>query len=178
MKTKLSFIGTYFISLLLIAVGMFVLCSCDQLAPQLAKTTEQSDSVLFAQYIDRIVNPEFSSTSEILQFRQCKIKNAQIDSVFMSMDDETIRNVASVCLKRGSPITRKDLIDEYQKNSDIYQALPRSIEIAGKKDTAPEEPRVTQVGMPSETTISVNLKDTIIEGKKYRIETKLVEYNE
>ena len=96
----------------------------------------------------------------------------------MSMDDETIRNVASVCLKRGPSIKRKDLVTEYTKNIDIYTALPRSIDIAEKKDTVPEGPRVTRVVIPKETTLSVNLRDTIIEGKKYRIETKLVEYNE
>ena len=183
MKRRIPFIGAYLILLLVVMVSVVLCSSCKgnrHLLPfgQSTEKTVKNDSILFAEYVDHIINPEFTSTSQILQYRKCKNENARIDSIFMSMDDETIRNVASVCLKRGPSIKRKDLVTEYTKNIDIYTALPRNIDIAEKKDTVLEGPRVTRVEIPKETTLSVNLRDTIIEGKKYRIETKLVEYNE
>ena len=183
MKRKIPILGAFLIALLMAVVGV-TLSSCHGDKPVLpfgsTETVENNDSVLFAQYISRAIDPDFTSTAEILQFRKCKSENARVDSVFMSMDDETIKNVASVCLKRSPSVKRRDLILEYTKNIDIYAALPRNIEIQDKKNPTPttEESRVTRVEVPAENTLSISLRDTIIEGKKYRIETKLVEYNE
>ncbi len=74
--------------------------------------------------LDSIVNPRLNTTKDVFELQNRLLTNAYIDSVFMSMKQETLENVASVCLKRLHVVTKDDIVSEYIKNRSIYDNLP------------------------------------------------------
>ena len=136
-----------------------------------------SDS-LIAQAVVNYMNPGFSEAQDVLDLRSDILQDRKIDSLLIILPEPTVYNIASVCKKKYKRFTLLNFYDEYQANKSVYDALPvNSVEVTVKEQTkgsVMEEPRVTN----GETLVSATYKDTVIEGAKHVIETKLLKQNE
>ena len=123
-----------------------------------------------ANALDSIVNPELYTTKDVFELQNRLTVNTYTDSVFLSMSQSTLENVASVCLKRSHSVTKEDIVSEFVKNRHIYDNLPTTSELdaitmetpptkeLANADTAKEAP-------PTRVEGSSNYKDTVIDGK-------------
>jgi len=137
--------------------------------------------------LDSIVNPRLNTTKDVFELQNRLVTNAYIDSVFMSMDQKTLENVASVCLKRLHIVTKDDIVSEFIKNRSIYDNLPPNSSATTIESTSPstttekpiakielvEEGKTTVTEAPQtrvEGKPAGSYKDTTINGKKALIE--------
>lgn len=114
------------LSLMPVAVmGTILLGSCERLGIKSPRDNyDTSDSAQVAEYVNRAVNPSIMDITEALSLKQQMLEKQSIDSAFVSLSDATIKNVASVLLKRNSFIKKKDIVEAYRANKNIYDALP------------------------------------------------------
>lgn len=115
-------------------LGAFMLlASCNKLRSYGSSDNyDTSDSVQVAEFVDELTNPHLMDVAEVLTLKQSMLEKAQIDSVFVSMTDDTLRNVVAVLakdktLKNG--FTKKDIIDEYQRCRRVYDNLPTTASV-------------------------------------------------
>ena len=113
------------LSLMLLFATIAILVSCKQLGINSpGDNYDTSDSAQVAEYVNHAVNPSIMDIAEALSLKQQMLEKQSIDSVFVSLSDATIRNVASVLLKKNSFIHKKDIVEAYRANSNIYDNLP------------------------------------------------------
>lgn len=153
---------------ILAAMMSFVVASCDYF--QKGKDHEESAETTYVQDpVEAYVNPSFTSVSELCIFRDLEIEDYRIDDVFCDLPQNTLVNVATVCINRDGFVTKRSCVQEYLKNQSTYDNLSTSTE-STKEDTI-------QIKMPPnvETTASNedryirSERDTIIDGKQARI---------
>lgn len=132
---------------------------------------------LVLESVQNTVNPLFGDVEEVILFQEKSLEGEQIDVEFNQMPEETLRNVATVCIKREGCISKRGIIYEYRANRSVYDNLPQgatpSIETSiptGSKEGNP----VTSVDSSKvpigETRYTQH--DTIIGGKTYKMKTK------
>ena len=160
------------------------LVSCEK-GPRILKPAVGVKEV--SNCLDSIVNPRLNTTKDVFELQNKLATNAYIDSVFMSMNQKTLENVASVCLKRLHIVTKDDIVSEFIKNRAIYDNLPpnssaTTIESITSSSTTTEKP-IAKIELVEEgkTTVTEapqtrvekpagSYKDTTINGKKALIE--------
>lgn len=137
--------------------------------------------------LDSIVNPRLNTTKDVFELQNKLVTNAYIDSVFISMDQKTLENVASVCLGRLHIVTKDDIVSEFIKNKAIYDNLPPNSSATTTESTSPStttEKPIAKIELVEEgkTTVTEapptrvegrpagSYKDTTINGKKALIE--------
>ena len=178
MKKKFPLIGAFLMSLLLVCV-MLESCKNGPAWVDPAEPESASDSVLVAQYIDRVSNPTFINTNEVITFRNRLIENVSVDSLITALPEKTLVNVAGVVINKFGTATKLQIADEYRANRSVYENLPKidtspQQSITSKENTQMED-ATTRVGTSPKVT-SVTFRDTVINGKKYKVETKIAEY--
>lgn len=176
MKKKIvTFLGGYILVLLLVAIGTIACCSltgCDYFDRN-NKTTV--DSIQVENYVDAIMNPTFVTVDEVLDFQEQLICNYQCDSVLKTISSKKLTDIATVAIKKHGVITKKDLVREYLNDQTVYDNLPNNVVLqTTEQQTEQKEENVKQEGAIYETRY--NYKDSVIDGKKVKIETKTVVY--
>ena len=140
-------------------------------------------SVVTAQVSDNSVKT-LTSLTDVFQLRQVMIDESRIDSTFLAMPDGPLSNVVSVLLKRGGPVTKDEIVNEYIAGRSVYDNLPPnntqaptvqsdattttdpianiSLEKVGSTTVteAPQSGVIEKESPPS--------KDTVINGRKYK----------
>lgn len=130
------------------------------------------DSAVVACYIQKTVNPDFSSVAEATAFHNKLVDEFAADETFRSMSPEIISKVTEVCLKRSSTITKMDIVQEYRANGQIYDTItstPSAAQLhptSNDTATAVEGQRVTSVSY-TPTGDSVNGQPTYIRTEKH-----------
>lgn len=186
MKKKIPLLGMYLLTFLIVCVVTFLTCACNGRA-QWAKpesTVTQSDSMLVAQYVDRIVNPEFLTVKEVFEFRSKTVENAQVDSLILALPENILMNVATVVINKFGTATKRQIYDEYRANISVYENLPNNTSDTSNnaKNTASTDVEDPPTGVDKAvieqvpSTTAYNFRDTVINGKKTRIETKTITY--
>ena len=117
------FLGGYFVFLLLLIVTFMVGCkNAPWSHPDNYDTA--NDSVLVAQQVEAIVNPQFTTVQEIVNFRQQTNEGFTVDSIFRAMPEQVLHNVAAVLIKKNGTVDKKSVVEEYRANSTVYDNLP------------------------------------------------------
>ena len=111
----------------LLAATMLLFVSCDKFGKSTIDNYDTADSAQVAEYVDGLTNPHLMDIAEVLELKQSMLEKAQVDSVFVNMTDDTLRNVVAVLakdktLKNG--FTKKDIIEEYRRCRRVYDNLP------------------------------------------------------
>lgn len=159
-------------------VGSVAVISCDQTGPKVLKPAVGIEEV--ADALDSIVNPQLYTTKDVFELQNKLLINAYMDSVFMSLDQKTLENVAGVCLNRLHVVTKDDIVSEFIKNRAVYDNLPvnNPPDTATVQKTTKETPVGPVTIVKEETTTvteapptrvdepSAGYKDTTINGKK------------
>lgn len=114
------------LSLMLVAaMGIILLGSCERLGIKSpGDNYDTSDSVNWAEYVNSVVNPTMLDVTEALSLKNRMLEQQAIDSAFLSLPDNTIRNVVTVLLKKNTIIRKKDIVEAYRANKSIYDNLP------------------------------------------------------
>ena len=108
----------------------------------------------------------FKTVEQILLYQADMIEGARVDSVFLSMPQQVLSSVAKVVLEKEGQLHKVWVVEEYEANKNIYDALsssPPQIIVNGK---------LTDMPTPSEQPAEANKDDpktvdTIINGKRY-----------
>lgn len=180
MKRKFPLIGVYIITFLIAMCTAVIMCACSTGNPWKTDSSKTgADSALVAEYIDHVTNPEFVNVREVLDFRLRTIENYQVDSLIMAIPEDVLINVASVVLKKYGKVTKPDIAEEFRANQTVYNNLPSPQNSPIINNPTEQKTQLeavpTRVEEPSSSvTIS---KDTVINGKKYKIETKTIQYD-
>ena len=149
----------------LLALVATVFNSCDYMPPSKDGVKEfvqnYVDSVISGQ--ECLLNPMFSTPEDVAIYRETVTEQLKLDSLFFRLSDKDVENVASVVIKSNGYATKKAIVDEYNKNSDVYSKLPDSSAIPPtKKDTTNMEGSgATKVIISSTTSSSTDTIDGV-----------------
>lgn len=158
MKKRLKFIYCAFVAVICTALAF---AACNHKTPSFGN--EVPDSVYVAQLVENYINPSFTSINDVLIYRNNSVEMTQIDELFQSLPEETLRNVTGVCLKQKTSITKRDIVTEYRINKDIYDNLP----------PAKEEKIIREEQKTAENKVSVTYRTDTVDGKP--VKTKITE---
>lgn len=138
--------------------------------------SEEEKTETATSAVEAIVNPDMGSVKEVIDLQSTLLSNAHIDSVFMSIPELTLIDVATVTLKSTPTVNKKAIVDAYLKDRNIYDNLPAKD--ADKPDAKPVEKPITKIELVDESSTNVteapptgveengSYKDTVIDGRK------------
>lgn len=163
-------------------VTSVALVSCDK-GPRILKPAVGVKEV--SNCLDSIVNPRLFTSKDAFELQNKLIVNAYIDSVFMSMDQKTLDNVAGVVLNKHHVVTKDDIVHEFIKNRTVYENLPDNSKASTTVTKTEESTSITpniQIVKEGTTTVTEapqtrveeqpaqSYRDTTIDGKKALIQ--------
>ena len=122
MKKFLSWLGCIVLTVILATAGTTALLSCEGGPKLLPSTKVKAADVEVA--LDSIVNPMFTSYSDVIECQKTLKTNAFIDSVFLAMPPSIIKNVYTVLSKKITFVQKSDIVGEFLSNRQIYDNLP------------------------------------------------------
>lgn len=103
-----------------------LLVSCDKFgACSPGDNYDTSDSAQVAEFINSVTNPQLMSVEEALSLKSNMLEKQSIDSAFLALDNDLISTVTTVLLKKKTSVTKKDILQEYRRCSDVYNNLPK-----------------------------------------------------
>ena len=124
---------------------------------------------------------ELKSLADVFALRQSMIDESRIDSTFLAIDDGPLSNAVAVLLKRGGPVTKDDIVNEYLAGRSVYDNLPPAPKVESDPATTSNDPLVNlTLQKEGSTTVmeapptsagdkeSPPSKDTVINGKRYK----------
>lgn len=155
----------FLIAAILGTLTLFV--SCDKFgANSPGDNYDTSDSAQVAEFVNSIVNPQLMSVEEVLSLKNNMLEKQSIDSAFLALDNDLISTVTAVLLKKKQAVTKKDILEEYRRCSDVYNNLP--------KPNTPKavDTSATDLGSRHDTGIistSYNYRTDTINGKPVKI---------
>lgn len=122
-----------------------------------------------------VVEPQFVSITEVIDFWKDANEAAFVDSVFLSMNENVLRNVTNVLLKNHAFVTKKSIVEEYRANSSIYNNL---IDTTPQTTNNKVDLGATDLGNRRSDSIlssSVNYRTDTINGHPVKIRIKTEE---
>ena len=152
---------------LLALISAAIFQSCSYLPPnkEEVKTMVQNytDSIISGQ--ESLLNPMFSTPEDVLIYREMFNEQMALDSIFFRLSDKDIENVASVTIKKLGYATKKAIVEEYNKNSDVYSKLPDTQPTTNDKTTSSME----------DSGVTKDKKSTIILSTDYQYITDTID---
>lgn len=147
-----------------------------------------NDSVQTEMSVDEYYS-SMESLSDVFVVKHDMLDNMYTDSVFLVIPDDVLSNVVGVLLKKTPSFTKRELVNEYMLNRQVYDNLPPPVAEVPINNTTPQSTpilSITQEGSTTVTeapptgvgkkTVSYSNKDTVIDGKRTEIETKTTTY--
>lgn len=127
---KRKFVFGSFMALLSLAVALIAtvcLSSCYGKPWQLESNDDCEDELdpYVVECVEATVNPAFTDVNEVMLFH----KSMQVDKAFLELQPNVLHAVATVCVKKYGGATRKDIVEEYNYNKDVYDNLPKDVPI-------------------------------------------------
>lgn len=110
---------------LLLAIAATTATSCKDL-PWVKGSHEAqvTDSTRFVQQFESIVNPKITDAEEVTILQEKIREDYTTDSVLRTIPKGVLKNVAVVIIKKKGIVSKKDVVQEYQENKQIYDNLP------------------------------------------------------
>lgn len=173
-KFILWFCGV-FCAIICATIATTALISCDQTGPKILQKPAVGVKEV-SVCLDSIVNPRLNTTKDVFELQNKLVTNAYIDSVFVSMDQKTLENVASVCLKRLHIVTKDDIVSEFIKNRAIYDNLPPNSSVTTIESTTP--PSTTTEKPIAKIELVEEGKTTVTEAPQTRVEEQPAGYKD
>lgn len=148
----------FFLWMLFLAAFIFCVLFCtigckQNTSPSYDLGTTQSDTTEVSK---DTCTQSFSSAEEFINYKDSLVSERTTDSVISNLPNYVLYNVCNVLTKRQSTFTKTEVALEYLNNYTIYDNLNK----ANKSDTDDDYSDISE-------------KDTIINGKKCKIITKI-----
>lgn len=132
---------------------------------------EQTVDSLVQLGIEEAINPTFYSVDEVMEIRSMAEEGRTIDSLFNTLSDKEISDVATVLIKKYGNCKKKCIVDEYFSHADIYKNLPKQ---AATESDPPSESSSAATNdrhtLPFSTEYQYST-DTV-DGKPVKVQTK------
>ena len=144
MKSKMFF-GAYLVLLLFTICAVVI--GCDKFKES-STSGDGPDSVYVAEAIQAAENPSFTTVTEVCMFQNKLLEDQTIEEAFMTMPENILVNVATVCLKKDGVVTKKDIITEYNANRSVYDNLPDKPTETAAPDSTPKQPTAKEESKP------------------------------
>lgn len=165
MRRLLKFLGV-------LLLGVFVLStmtSCHGRFPWSDRELERYDSVdstFIASTVEEAINPVFIDIASMLEARAADIADQSVDSLWLTLPDNILKDVASVLIKKGIPVTKRTLIEEYRQHTSVYDNLPPP---SNTSSTSADTKSTVDL---SSTDLSARQDDSVFQTSyKYRTDT-------
>lgn len=152
MRNFSKFLWVYLCTLCFALVTACSLTSCHQ--PKSGGLIPFVDSAYVAQTTDAIVNPSFSLVSEVLDFRSKLVEEYETDQLLRSLPESVLINVATVCLKKYTTVTKKEIAAEYRANQSVYDNLDK--ESTQENTSQGDSPTAVVEGQPVSAPLSTS----------------------
>ena len=170
--------------LLVATVGIMFLASCDKFGVKSpGDNYDTADSVQVAEYVTSVVNPTMLDVTEALSLKNHMLEAQAIDSAFLSLPDNTIKNVVTVLLKKNSFVRKKDIVEAYRANKSIYDNLPTdtkattvdksATDLGSRQQTKTDS--TTPGGTGNIISNSYSFRTDTVAGKPVRIKIQTIE---
>ena len=157
----------FVICALLALVSAAIFQSCSYLPPNKGEVQEMVqnyvDSVISGQ--ETLLNPTFSTPEDVNIYREMITEQLRLDSIFFRLSDKDINNTSTVVIKRQGYATKKAIVEEFIKNSDVYTKLPDTPPTTNDKTTSSME----------DSGITKDNKSTIILSTDYQYITDTID---
>ena len=111
--------------LIMLSCVAFTVSSCDYF--EFGKTSKilEKDSLLIAKEFKALQNPEFKTVDEMVSYTSDLKQSYTADSIFRTIPEESLREIAEVVLKREGYLDKSLIVEEYKENYDkVYKYLP------------------------------------------------------
>lgn len=130
-------------------IGAMSLTSCHRTYTADDVSIDAEDSAYVKKALDVLSNPTFTSIEDIYKYRKRVQQDRFNDSIFSVLPEETFNNVATVVYNRDGVLSKDAIVKEYLHGADIYKNL--------------------ETNNPRELLRSDTIRDTIINGKHYKL---------
>lgn len=132
---------------------------------------EQTVDSLVQLGIEEAINPTFYSVDEVMEIRSMAEEGRTIDSLFNTLSDKEVSDVATVLIKKYGNCKKKCIVDEYFKHPDIYGNLPASVPTESTPSSNQSASETSQEkALPFSTEYQYST-DTV-DGKPIKVQTK------
>lgn len=144
------------LTLLMLSMSICLLSSCEYLKSytQQDAATCGVDSAQVVEIVNQIIQPEFTTVDELMDFRAGKFENLKNEEILLSLPDETVEQIATVSIKTLGYVSLESLAMEYTAHQDVYDNLP----VKDKDDSDTNDEEVIPI-------IQEQFVDTVIDGK-------------
>lgn len=150
------------LNFLLACVGVVVLSCVSSLGYNYYMESDKTSTedtlqqvVQFEQMLTQTADPKFTSVDDVFQFYERQVEIKSIDSVFLAIPPDALRNIAQVIIGNKGSATKKDIVDEFrQRYRSVYQYI---------------KPIETPVQAQQGDTIHIRSADTIINGERFKL---------
>ena len=122
-----------FCAMFMLALG-FSSCG-DNTAKPWSKTEieEIAASNATSVYFD-LANPTFDSVADAIDCQEITKDAYSVDSVFRTMPQSIMRKVADVCINKSGSTDKKQIVQEFNRNKDVYLNMSENLPPASSKD--------------------------------------------
>ena len=168
-----------FLMFLTLLLSIVLCSSCNKLGIGNSDNYDTSDSAMVAEYVGELTNPHLMDVAEVLTLKQSMLEKQSVDSQFVSIPDNVLRNIVSVLSKDPKfkdGFTKHNIIDEYGRCRRIYDNLPKDAPTV--QDTAKSVDKTgTDLGSRPTGVISnsYSFRTDTIQGKPVRIKIQTIE---
>ena len=172
MKKKLIL---FFCATLMLALG-FSSCGDDTVKPWSKAEIEEISTESASATFNTMANPEFTTVTDVVDYRDNLFEGKSVDSVFESMPEIVLKRVADVCINKSGATDKKQIVKEYQKNRTVYgnmsEQIPSSASTkddktatdSGGSDVTKEDSKVFET--------SYNYYTDTVDGKPVKVQVK------
>lgn len=170
------FLGVYLATLVVALLAIISLNSCDKITTNLAGETSVEDTSIVAD-VEAIINPSFTTVQEVIDFQAKLVEDYSVDETFKSLPGSVITNVATVCLKKFSTITKKGIVDEYRANQSVYDNLGQASTLNQTPNKKIDATTVME-GQPTPVPLSTSYHYEVdtVDGKPVKVLVKEEKY--
>lgn len=107
----------------LAVVGSCSLSSCGKMPWDKSLTLEETVDSLVDLKVKETIDPAFYSVDEVVVYQDLTNDGHAIDSVFNTMSEDALSQVANVLIKRNGSTSKRSIVKEYLAHKDIYPNL-------------------------------------------------------
>lgn len=145
--------------LIVLFVGVS-LSSCDNWKDY-EPTKANLDSTQVLKLLQEFDDPVFYDTEDMLCYQHSEKEWLTQDSIFFSIPQPALVNIASVLQKQGIKLTKATIVTEFMSNKKVYLNLPEPQPTAAQKELEDEV----------ESVPNMQIKDTVINGQSMKVVT-------
>lgn len=128
-----------------LALG-FSSCGNSTPMPWSKEAIEEISTESASATFNTMANPEFTTVTDVVEYRDNLFEGKSVDSIFESMPEIVLKRVADVCINKSGATDKKQIVKEYQKNRAVYGNMSEQIPTASTTASTKDDKTATDSG--------------------------------